>query len=95
MKVLFKKDPITFRIRNIQVNKGNVYISQGFPGGAICKKGICQCRRCKRCRFHSLSEEDLLEEGMATHSSILAWEITWREEPGRLQSIRSQKVEHD
>ena len=39
--------------------------------------------------------EDLLEEGMATHSSILAWEITWREEPGRLQSIWSQKVEHD
>ena len=95
MKVLFKKDPITFRIRNIQVNKCNVYISQGFPGGASSKKGICQCRRCKRCRFHSLSEEDLLEEGMATHSSILAWEITWREEPGRLQSIRSQKVEHD
>ena len=38
----------------------------------------------------SLGWEDLLEEEMATHSSILAWEIPWTEEPGRLQSIGSQ-----
>ena len=36
-----------------------------------------------------------LEEGMATHSSILAWRIPWAEEPGRLQSIGLQKVGHD
>ena len=36
-----------------------------------------------------------LEEGMATHSSILAWRIPWTEEPGGLQSIWSQRVEHD
>ena len=36
-----------------------------------------------------LSQEDPLEKGRATHSSILAWEIPWTEEPGRLQSIRS------
>ena len=42
-----------------------------------------------------LSQEDPLEEGMATHSSILAWRIPWTEEPGRLQSMQSQKVEHD
>ena len=35
----------------------------------------------------SLGREDPLEEGMATHSSILAWEISWTEEPGRLQSM--------
>ena len=40
---------------------------------------------------HSLSQEDLLEKGMATHSSILAWEITWREEPGVLQSMGASK----
>ena len=34
-------------------------------------------------------------EGMATHSSILAWEIPWREEPGELQSIASQRVKYD
>ena len=36
-------------------------------------------------------QEDLLEEGMATHSSILAWRIPWTEEPGGLQSIRVSK----
>ena len=43
----------------------------------------------------SLGREDPLEEGMATHSSILAWRIPWTEEPGRLQSIGSQTVGHD
>ena len=38
-------------------------------------------------QVQSLGWEDPLEEGMATHSSILAWKIPWREEPGRLQSI--------
>ena len=36
-----------------------------------------------------------LKKGMATHSSILAWKIPWTEEPGGLQSIRSQRVRHD
>ena len=39
--------------------------------------------------------EDLLEEGMATQFSILAWRIAWTEEPGRLQSTGSQRVRHD
>ena len=43
----------------------------------------------------SLGWEDPLQKEMATHSSILAWEIPWTEEPGRLQSIGSQRVEHD
>ena len=42
-----------------------------------------------------LGQEDPLEEGMATHSSILAWRIPWTEEPGGLQSIGSQKVGHN
>ena len=41
-------------------------------------------------RFQSLGWEDPLEEGMATHSSILAWKISWTEELGRLQSIRKE-----
>ena len=40
-------------------------------------------------------QEDPLEEGMATHSSTLAWRITWTEERGGLQSIRLQRVGHD
>ena len=43
----------------------------------------------------SLGWEDPLEEGMATHSSILAWKISWTEEPGGLQSMGSQRVGHD
>ena len=43
----------------------------------------------------SLGQEDPLEKGMATHSSILAWGIPWTEEPGRLQSVESQRVRHD
>ena len=43
----------------------------------------------------SVGQEDLLEKEMATHSSILAWKIPWMEEPGRLQSVGSQRVRHD
>ena len=43
----------------------------------------------------SLGQEDPLEEGMATHPSILAWRIPWTEEPGWLQFTESQKVRHD
>ena len=43
----------------------------------------------------SLGWEDLLEKEMATHSSILAWKIPWTEEPGRLQSMGSQRVGYD
>ena len=43
----------------------------------------------------SLGQEDPLEKGMATHFSILAWRIPWKEEAGRLQSIGSQRVGHD
>ena len=43
----------------------------------------------------SLDREDPLEKEMATHCSILAWEITWTEEPGGLQSMGSQRVGHN
>ena len=43
----------------------------------------------------SLSQEDPLEESVATHPSILAWETPWTEEPSGLQSMRLQRVRHD
>ena len=43
----------------------------------------------------SLGREDPLEKEMATHSNTLAWKILWMEEPGRLQSMGSQRVGHD
>ena len=62
----------------------------GFPGGAVVKNlpamQVTQVR--------SLGWEDPLEEGKATHSSILVCEIPWTEEPGRLQSMGSPRVGH-
>ena len=58
----------------------------GFPGGSDGKESAIQ-----EAQVRSLDQKDPLEEGIATHSSILAWRIPWTEEPGRLQSIGSQK----
>ena len=48
----------------------------------------------QKTRVRSLGQEDPLEEGMATLSSILAWRIRWTEKPGRLQSTWSQRIGH-
>ena len=61
-------------------------MDMGFSVAASGKEPACQCRRRKRRGVHSLGWEDPLEEGMTTHSSILAWRIPWTEEPGRLQA---------
>ena len=53
------------------------------------KKPTCQSKR-HETQVQSLDWEDPLDEGMATHSSILAWRIPWTEEPGGLHSIGSQ-----
>ena len=73
------------------------YLSRrlGFPGGASGKEPACQCRRHKEMQVQSLGQEDPLEEGMTTYSSILAWRIPWAEEPGGLQSMGLQRVGHD
>ena len=63
----------------------------GFPSGA---SGACQCSRHKKHGF-VLGQEDPLEEGMATHSSILAERIPWTEETGGLWSIEVPRVRHD
>ena len=61
---------------------------EGFPsdGGPEGKQSACSSRRTQ---IRSLGQEDPLEKGMAIHSSILAWEIPWTEEPGRLPSMGS------
>ena len=46
-------------------------------------------------RVQPLGSEDPLGKGMATHSNILAWRISWTEKPGRLQSMGSQRVRHN
>ena len=64
----------------------------GFPGGALGKEPACQCRRHKS-RGSIPGSGDPLEEGMATHSSILAWRILWTEEPGGLPFIDGYLIE--
>ena len=54
-----------------------------------------QSRRCRQTWVRSVGWEDSLEEGLATHSSILAWRIPWREETGGLESIGSRRVRQD
>ena len=65
----------------------------GFPSGSVVKI-LLPMQETQEMWVRSLGQEDL-EEEMATHSSILAQEILWTEEPGRLQSMGLQKVGHD
>ena len=66
----------------------------GFQGGSVVKN-LPAMQEMQEMQFRSLGWEDVLEEGMATHFSILAWRIPWTEEPGELQSMMSQGVRHD
>ena len=59
-----------------------------FPSGS----GVKNMPAMQETWVQSLGQEDSQEEGMATHSSILAWRIPWTEEPGRLQSVGESTV---
>ena len=62
-----------------------------FPNGSVVKN----LPAVQETWIQSLAQEDPLQEEMATHSSVLAWEIPWTEETGGLQSMGSQRVRHD
>ena len=62
---------------------GSNHSAQGFPGDSDDMTAM------QETQVQSLSQEDSLEKGMATHSSILAWRIPWAEEPGELQYMGS------
>ena len=66
-------------------------VTGDFPGGSVVK---CLPTMWET-QVQSLGQEVPLEEEMAPHSSTLAWKIPWMEEPGRLQSMGSQRVRHD
>ena len=59
------------------------------------EKNLPAMQETQEIQVQFLDREDPLEEGMATHSSIPAWRIPWTEEPGRLQSMWSQRVRHN
>ena len=66
----------------------------GFLGGSAVMNPLAR-QEPQETWVRSLSQEDPLEGGMATYSSVLAWRIPWTEEPGGLQSMGSQRVRHD
>ena len=61
-----------------------------FGSGTSGKESACQVQETQETRVQFLGREDPVEEGVATHSQILAWRIPWKEEPGGLQSMESQ-----
>ena len=65
-----------------------------FLGGSVVKNPPT-VQELQETQVQSLGQEDPLEAEMATHSSVLAWEIPWTEEPGKQQSMRSQRVRHN
>ena len=62
-------------------------------GGSLVAQLVKNPPTMQETQVQSLGQEDPVEKEMATHSSILAWEIPWTEEPGRLQSMGSQELE--
>ena len=78
---------------NIYMFRKSYFRKKGFPSGSAAKSPPAM-QELQKVWIWSLGREDPLEEGMATHSSILAWRISWTEKPGRLQSRGSQKVGH-
>ena len=76
------------------LEKGHKYFfpyPSDFPSGPAVKN-LPAMQELQETQVQSLGWEDPLDEGMATHSSIIAWRIPWTEEPDRLQSKGSQKV---
>ena len=66
----------------------------GFPGGSVVKN-LPAIEEMQETGVQTLGQEDSLEKEMATHSSILAWEIPWTEESGGLRSMGSWRVRQD
>ena len=72
----------------------------GFPGGSEDKESACNAGdlnlpAMQETWVRTLGQEDPLEKGLTTLSRILAWRIPWTKEPGRLQSMWSQRVGHN
>ena len=89
------------RLPNLNVFSNNLWVHMNWISHSIFSFGASLAAQMvnnppamQETRVQSLSWEDPLEEGMATHSSILAWRIPWTEEPGELQSMVLLRVGH-
>ena len=79
------------RLKRLSSSSSNIRQLWSFPGGSALKN----LPTIQETQIRILDQEDALEEGMATHSSLLAWRTPWTEEPGGLQSMGLQRVGHD
>ena len=81
----------TFSISDVLLDYSK---SVGFPNGSAVKNPPAM-QEMKETWARPLGQEDPLEEGMATHSSLPPWKVPWTADPGGLQSMGSQRVRHD
>ena len=77
------------------MDKKMFYICIHTHWGSLVAQVVKRLPAMQETQVRSLGREDPLEKEMATHSSTLAWKMPWTEEPGRLQSMGSQRVRHD
>ena len=75
--------------------RGKELLKRSFRGASLVAQRLKHLPAMRETGVRSLGREDPLEKEMATHSSILAWRIPWKEEPGGLQSMGSQRVGHN
>ena len=73
----------------------NICTGPPFIGASLLAQRVKRLPTMQETQVLCLGQEDPLEKEMATHSSTLAWKISWIEDPGRLQSMESQRVGHD
>ena len=96
----FLPSPVEVLIKSHGLSKSNSYNTHqvkhklGFPGGSVVKN-LPAMQKMPEIQVRSLGREKPLEEGMATHTNILAWKISWTEKLGGLQSIALQRVRYD
>ena len=77
---------------NLRMNYVRNILSYAYSWASLVAHMVKNLLAMWETQVQSLGQEDPLEEEMATHSSILAWRIPWTKEPGRLQSMGSQRV---
>ena len=82
-------------IRNLYTFTWNLRFQNSIIRASLVAQTIKNLPAMQETRIWSLVQEDPLEKGMATHSSILTWRIPWTEEPGRLQSVGLHRVGHN
>ena len=79
---------LTFKLNGSATLNVKIYVNLSLTSGtSLMAQTVKRLPTMRETWVQSLGQEDLLEKELATHSSILAWKIPWREEPGRLQAV--------